>query len=178
MIRGESMISPTATAAEMRQVAAGSAAAISDKHDVVDPAFESCQIIWDELVQEFMPVPTEARLTKVISDFSNRLNFPIDEKHCQVKFPPKTGSACYNYLKYHSVMLQDVAEADKKYFKIELGGEGKQSDEDIFAGSRLFEVTAKNEFNVPCDQELPGINVTFPNVMICDEAHHSNEYLT
>jgi hypothetical protein len=39
MIHGESIISPTATRAEMQQVAAWPAAALSDKQDAVDPVY-------------------------------------------------------------------------------------------------------------------------------------------
>jgi hypothetical protein len=152
------------------------------KSTVSSVVLETCQVIWDELVQEFMPVPSEAHLKNVISDFSNRWNFPncfgcIDGKHCQVKCPPKSGSTYYNYLKYYSVVLQGVADADKKFLIIEVGGRGKQSDGGTFAGSKLFELLERNEFNVPPEQELPGTNTKLPNVIIGDEAYPLKEYL-
>jgi hypothetical protein len=147
------------------------------KSTVSSVVLETCRIIWEELVQEYMPVPTEVHLKKVISDFYNHWNFPscfgcIDGKHCQVKCPPKSGSTYYNYMKYYSVVLQAVADADKKFLIIEVEGKGKQSDGGTFVGSGLFESLEKNTFNVPPDQELPGTNMKLPNVMIGDEAYH------
>jgi len=51
---------------------------------------ETCQIIWDELVNEFMPVPSQEQLEKISDDFYRRWKFPncigcIDGKHCQIK---------------------------------------------------------------------------------------------
>jgi hypothetical protein len=51
------------------------------KSTVILVVLETCQVIWDELVQEFMPVPSEAHLKIVISDFSNRWNFPNFHLH-------------------------------------------------------------------------------------------------
>lgn len=57
----------------------------------------NCQIIQEGMVQQLMPVPTEARVEKFISDFYKRCNFPnclgcFDEKHYRVNCPPKSGS--------------------------------------------------------------------------------------
>ncbi|KAJ8943743.1 hypothetical protein NQ317_007924 [Molorchus minor] len=38
--------------------------------------FETAEIIWEELVHDFMPVPTEEHLQKVISDYYHRWKFP------------------------------------------------------------------------------------------------------
>jgi len=48
--------------------------------------------------------------------------------------------------------LQDVADADKKFRTVEVGGRGKQSDGGTFCGSTLFRLLV----NVPPPQALPG----------------------
>ncbi|XP_030752335.1 uncharacterized protein LOC115879580 [Sitophilus oryzae] len=113
--------------------------------------FETAGIIWSKLVQEYMPVPTEEHLQKVISDYYNRWKFPncfgsIDGKHCQIKCPPNSGSSYFNYLKYFSIVLQGVADADKKFLPIEVGGRGKQSDGGTFIASILFNLLEANNF--------------------------------
>jgi hypothetical protein len=74
-------------------------------------------------------------------------------------------------------MFQGVADADKMFFTIEVGGKGKQCDEGTFAGSRLFELLERNEFNVLPDQELSVTNTKLPNIIIGDEACPLKEYL-
>lgn len=144
--------------------------------------FETAEIIWSKLVQEYMPVPTEEHLQKVISDYYNRWKFPncfgsIDGKHCQIKCPPNSGSSYFNYLKYFSIVLQGVADADKKFLTIEVGGRGKQSDGGTFIASTLFNLLEAKQFCVPPDQELPGSNIKLPNVLIGDEAYPLKKYL-
>ncbi|CAH2003171.1 unnamed protein product [Acanthoscelides obtectus] len=102
------------------------------KSTISNIVFETCQIIWEELVEEFMPIPTENCLKKVIADYFNRWKFPncfgsIDGKHCQIRCPPNSGSHYFNYLHYFSVMLQAVAGADKKFLTIEVGGRGDEA---------------------------------------------------
>jgi hypothetical protein len=40
----------------------------------------------------------------------------------------------------------------------------------LLPGPKLSELLDKNEFNIPPDQELPGINMKLPNVMTGDES--------
>ncbi|KAL4083923.1 hypothetical protein QTP88_029239 [Uroleucon formosanum] len=129
---------------------------------------ETCQIIWDELVDKFMPVPSQEQLEKISDDFYRRWKFPncigcIDGKHCQIKCPVNSGSSYFNYLKYFSLVLQGVADADKKFITIEVGARGKQSDGGIFAASTLFQLLNTNTFNVPPDKELPGSTIKLPH---------------
>lgn len=92
---------------------------------------ETCQVIWDEHVSEFMPVPNQEQLEKISDDFYKRWKFPncigcINGKHCQIKCPIKSGSSFFNYLKYFSLVFQGVADANKKCITIEVGARSKQ----------------------------------------------------
>jgi len=53
---------------------------------------------------------------------------------------------------FFAIVLQDVADADKKFRTVEVGGRGKQSDGGTFCGSTLFRLLV----NVPPPQALPG----------------------
>lgn len=143
---------------------------------------ETCQVIWDELVDDFMPVPTQEQLERIASDFYRRWKFPncigcIDGKHCQIKCPINSGSSHFNYLKYFSIVLQGVADAEKKFITIEVGARGKQSDGGTFAASTLFQLLNSNTFNVPPDKELPGTTIKLPHVLIGDEAYPLKTFL-
>lgn len=143
---------------------------------------ETCQAIWEELVNEFMPVPTKEHLEKVATDYNNRWGFPncigsIDGKHCQIKCPAHSGSSYFNYLKYFSLVLQGVADADKKFLTIEVGARGKQSDGGTFASSTLFYLIDNDKFNIPPEKNLPGTNIKVPHVLIGDEAYPLKPYL-
>lgn len=142
---------------------------------------ETCKIIWEELVEDFMPVPNQDQLLKISDDFYRRWKFPncigcIDGKHCQIKCPINSGSSYFNYLKYFSLVLQGVADADKKFIFIEVGSRGKQSDGGTFAASTLFQHIQSNTF-LPPDKELPGTTIKLPHVFIGDEAYPLKTFL-
>lgn len=54
---------------------------------VSDIVKEICIIIWEKLVEDYMPVPTQQQLQIVIEEYNTLWNFPnyfgsIDGKHC------------------------------------------------------------------------------------------------
>ena len=53
------------------------------------------------------------------------------------------------------MLLQDVADSDKKFLVNGMGGNGKQSDGGT---SHFFDLLEKNEFYVPPDQQLRATN--------------------
>lgn len=142
----------------------------------------TCIAIWEELVDEFMPTPTQEQLEQVAEDYKNKWKFPncigaIDGKHCQIKCPPGSGSSYFNYLKYFSILLQGVADANKKFITIEVGARGKQSDGGVFASSTLFNLIESKHFNIPPSKELPNTSIEVPHVLIGDEAYPLKSYL-
>ncbi|KAJ8913906.1 hypothetical protein NQ315_005703 [Exocentrus adspersus] len=101
-----------------------------------------------------MPVPTEQKLKEVANDFYTLWKFP----NC-------------------IVVLQAVADANKKFLTIEVGGRGKQSDGGTFAASTLFQLLESGQFNVPGPATLPETNTKLPYVLIGDEAYPLKPYL-
>ncbi|XP_049307355.1 uncharacterized protein LOC105223765 isoform X2 [Bactrocera dorsalis] len=118
---------------------------------------ETCEIIWKELLAEYMPIPTTDRLKTVINDYYRRWKFPN----------------CFGSID----VLQGVADADKKFVTIEMGGRGKQSDDGTFSGSTLFRLLEADTLNVPLPQALPNSNTILPNFLIGDEAYPLKTYL-
>lgn len=144
--------------------------------------FETCQAIWDELVHEFMPTPTTEQFKQIANLYYRRWRFPncigsIDGKHCQIKNPSQAGSTYYNYLRYFSIVLQGVADADKKFITIDVGSRGKLHDASTFRSSKLFQLLEGNKLNVPLEAPLPNSNIIVPHVFIGDEAYPLKSYL-
>lgn len=143
---------------------------------------ETCLIIWEKLQEDYMPFPNQQQLEAIIEEYNTLWNFPncfgsIDGKHCQIKCPPKSGTTYFNYLKYYSIGLQGVADANKKFITIEVGSKGSESDGGVFQSSTLYNLLEANRLNVPHDKALPNSNIILPNVMIGDEAYPLKTYL-
>lgn len=129
-----------------------------------------------------MPVPTEEHLKEVSNKYFDLWKFPncwgaIDGRHCELKCPPHAGSSCFNYLKYHSIVLLGVADAEKKFLIIDVGALGRQSDGGIFLATELFKGLENNSFHLPPEINLPGTTLSVPPVMIGDEAFPLKTYL-
>ena len=140
--------------------------------------YETCSVLWSELVDTHMPHPTEEDLRKIANDFYRLWQFPhcigaLDGKHCEIKCPANSGSAYYNYKEYFSVVLQAVADANKKFIVIEVGGRGKQSDGGTFQYSTLNTLMENGELVIPPTDIIPEtiLNVPVPYVFIADEAY-------
>jgi hypothetical protein len=95
-----------------------------------------------------MPVPSKEQLEIIAKDFYRCWKFPncigcIDGKHCQLKCPVNVKSRHFNYLKYFSVVLQGVADADKEFITIKVGARGKKSDRGKVSSLTLFQLLQK-----------------------------------
>ncbi|KAK0153279.1 Protein ANTAGONIST OF LIKE HETEROCHROMATIN PROTEIN 1 [Merluccius polli] len=76
------------------------------------------RVIWDALVQEYMPVPTTDDWRGIAEGFRERWAFPnclgsIDGKHVVIKAPDNSGSLYYNYKGTYSIVL--LAVVDSQY---------------------------------------------------------------
>ena len=76
----------------------------------------------------------------------------------------------YNYKKYFSLVLLEVADANCKFIAIEIGGYGKQSDGGTFNSFQLNR-HIKNRFFIPPHKRLPGSNIVMPYVLAGDETY-------
>lgn len=110
----------------------------------------------------FLKTPTSEKLLEVAEKFERLWNFPnclgaIDGKHVRIQCPPGAGSEFFNYKKYHSIVLQAVADADGKFVFIDVGDYGRNSDGGIFKNS-TFGKKFSQGFDLP-RRELPFVFV-------------------
>lgn len=146
------------------------------KTTVAEIVNETCQVIWSELLERYMPYPTVNSWQDVAHEYYQKWNFPnclgsIDGKHIRIKCPPKTGSQYYNYKGYFSINLQAVASADYKFLVIDVGAYGRESDGGVFRESAFFKLLQNDKMNVPPHNELPGTSNKMPYVFVGDEAY-------
>ncbi|XP_077294602.1 uncharacterized protein LOC143917082 [Arctopsyche grandis] len=139
------------------------------KTTIANIVYLTCSAIWMELVDVHMPHPTHNDLKKIASDYYRLWQFPmcigsIDGKHCRVKCPDKSGSSYFNYKNYFSIILQGVADANKKFIAIEVGGKGKQSDGGTFHYSTLNMLMENGQLDVPPPDVIPGTAIRVPCV--------------
>uniref|UniRef100_A0A182YP30 DDE Tnp4 domain-containing protein n=1 Tax=Anopheles stephensi TaxID=30069 RepID=A0A182YP30_ANOST len=67
--------------------------------------YETCEAIWQELYEEYIPFPTTALFENIEKEFAEKWKFSncigaIDGKLIRNKAPAKSGTQYYNYKKY------------------------------------------------------------------------------
>lgn len=122
-----------------------------------------------------MPTPTENQLRNNAKRFYELWNFPnccmcIDGKHIRIVCPPNTGSLCFNYKNYFSVVLLALVDADYKFVAIDVGSYGGEGDAGIYERSNLGQKINSGQMNIPPPTKLPGTAVLQPYVILGDSA--------
>jgi hypothetical protein len=100
-----------------------------------------------------MPSPTQEMFLKIAKPFNNRWNFPnyigsIDRKNIIIKCLPNSGSRCFNYKQYHSIVLQAVVVSNIKFLTMDVRAYGKQRDGD-FRDSTLYQSLETRSLKLP-----------------------------
>ncbi|XP_050314091.1 putative nuclease HARBI1 [Anthonomus grandis grandis] len=129
-----------------------------------------------------MPQPTEEMFKTISTKFRSLWDFPncvgaIDGKHIRIKAPKNSGSTFFNYKDFHSVVMLALVDADNKFVAVDIGSYGREGDAGIYLKSRVGKKILKKEFNIPPPQQLPGMNMLVPHVILGDEAFALHEHL-
>ncbi|CAB0043209.1 unnamed protein product [Trichogramma brassicae] len=85
-------------------------------------------VISTVLAQRYLRKPSVEDFKRVAEEF-NGLDFPhcvglLDGKHCSIRKPMHSGSAYYNYKKFHSIVLVAIPDIHKRFLMVNLGGYG------------------------------------------------------
>lgn len=137
---------------------------------------EVCHFIWVVLKDMCLPQPTREHWLKIADDFNSRANFPncvgaIDGKHIRTVKPYNSGSMCYNYKHFFSIILLAICDADYKFIYIDVGSYGKDSDSTIFRNSTIYQKLMDNDLQIPESKPILSQNATpIPYVFVADEA--------
>ncbi|XP_069593150.1 uncharacterized protein [Ranitomeya imitator] len=137
---------------------------------------ETCRALWDNLREEFSPVPTSEIWEANAQKFEQVCSFPncigaVDGKHIRITKPAKSGSLFYNYKKYFSTVLMAIAGADCRFLAVDIGAFGRANDSRTFKESNMGQKLYGNNFNFPQPQPLPHTEgPAMPFVVVGDEA--------
>ncbi|RLU27126.1 hypothetical protein DMN91_000925 [Ooceraea biroi] len=100
----------------------------------------------------------------------------IDGKHIVIQAPAHSGSTFYNYQASHSIVLLAICDANYSFTLVDIGAEGRQSDEGIFQRSDIGIAFENNLLNVPPPENISE-NCILPFVLVGDEAFALKTYM-
>ena len=103
---------------------------------------DTCQAIWDSLVEKEMPPPSQQRWKQIESEFADRWNFPnclgaLDGKHIVITAPYNSGILFHNYKGTFSINLMVLADANYKFIFVDIGQYGSNADGGFSKGQNL-----------------------------------------
>ena len=99
--------------------------------------------------------PVDANQWTAIADaFELPWQFPhcvgaVDGKHAEIKPPPGSGSYYYNYKGSHSIVLMAVANANYKFFYVDVGANGRISAGGVWGNFTLSKLLEANKAGLP-----------------------------
>jgi hypothetical protein len=98
--------------------------------------YDTCDDIWECLVEKHMPFPTAQLLEKSAKDNEHLWNVPNcvvsnDGKHACIKCPKLSGSRYFSYKGFFSVILQGLVDARYKFLIVDVGEYGRHSDSGV-----------------------------------------------
>ncbi|CAN7977245.1 unnamed protein product [Ixodes persulcatus] len=117
---------------------------------------ETLPAIWDCLSPVVLKKPTTLEWEKIRQEFCAKWNFPnaigsIDGKHFSIKCPNNSGSDCYNYKGFYSLLLLAVADANYRFTLVDVGAQGRMSDGSFFRESAIRRHFEANTLGLPSD---------------------------
>lgn len=129
-----------------------------------------------------MSRPTEECWRRNANDFELKWSYPncigaIDGKHIRVRCPSNTGSLCYNYKDFFSIVLLAIVDANYKIVAIDIGAYGREGDAGVFMRSNMGQKINNHTFDIPPPKASPGTEVELPHVIVGDEAFALHENL-
>lgn len=127
---------------------------------------------------ECLPEPSMEKWQEISTNFANYANFPncigaVDGKHVRIIKPIRSGSLCFNYKHYFSLVLLAICDANYCFTYIDVGAFGKFSDSNVFINSTFWNKLQNNMLSIPEDKPLPESvgNKALPHVIVVDEAY-------
>ncbi|XP_056374436.1 uncharacterized protein LOC130272627 isoform X2 [Hyla sarda] len=146
------------------------------KSTISDLVSETCQVMWNKLQLLHLPNPTQSTWLESAQGFLQNANFPnfvgaLDGKHVRIRKPSGSGSLCYNYKKYFSIILMAIADINYKFLAVDIGAYGQNNDSRVFRESNFGQALYTGSFQFPPPQPLPGTEgPPIPFVLVADEA--------
>ena len=128
---------------------------------------EVCEAIWKILGPQYIQLPTTQEEWKEKSDeFLAKWDYPfscgaLDGKHVRLKCPGRSGTTCYNYKQFFSLVLLALADANHNFLFVDIGAEGASNDSGIYNRSKLHELLQNGELDFPETPRGDGLECNF-----------------
>ena len=132
---------------------------------------------------EVMECPTTVEGWRAVArEFDSRWNVPhacgaLDGKHISIRQPPESGSEYHNYKGFFSLVMLALVDAQYKFLWVDIGGQGSQSDCQIFNSSELKEALEDGSLNLPPADAMPNDDQPTPYFILGDDAFALKSYL-
>ncbi|KMQ82929.1 nuclease harbi1-like protein, partial [Lasius niger] len=135
----------------------------------------SCAI-WRALQPVVLPTLDAEDWRKISEEYMLKWQFPncigaLGGRH--IKKPPCSGSQYHNYMKFFSIVLLALCDANHKFTWVDIG----QFVTVVWRNSELAADLDSGNADLPSPTPLPGRDVPFPQVIVADEAFPLNTYL-
>lgn len=138
---------------------------------------ETCDAIWEELVDEQLPIPKLEQWEKIARKFERRWNFPncvgaLDGKHVTIQCPNFSGSKWFNYKGHFSMVLMALVDADYKFIYVDIGDYGHKADGTVFKNSLFGQKFLDKTLGIPPDRLVDDFEHKgpLPHHIVADEA--------
>ncbi|XP_049785877.1 uncharacterized protein LOC126188326 [Schistocerca cancellata] len=143
-----------------------------------------CRAIFDKLKREnYLKTPkTTSEWIHVAKGYEENWNFPhcigaLDGKHIVMQAPKDSGSYYYNYEHCHSVVLLALVDAIYKLLYMDVGCNGRVSDDGVFSTCVLFPALEQGHLDIPLPNPLPVKEKDTPYGITEDDAFTMKSYL-
>lgn len=84
--------------------------------------------------------------------------------------PPNSGSTYFNYKGNHSINLLAISDAKYRFIIVNIGGEGRQSDGEVFRNSFIGNYIESGLLKLPNPKPIETDGPVLPYVLLADEA--------
>nr|XP_029720858.1 protein ALP1-like [Aedes albopictus] len=144
---------------------------------------EVLNAIYDSLHSTHLKMPrSENEWLKIAEEFERVWNFPntvgaMDGKHFRIKAPENSGSDFFNYKGFHSVVLLAVVDAHTRFQYINVGSNGRTSDNVIYKCSDLYEALVQGQLELPPARQLGSDPMKVPYFLIGDDIFALDKHL-
>jgi len=141
---------------------------------------ETCKIITEHLMPEYIRIPTGQRLIETIRDFRRINSFPqvggaIDGTHIPIVAPRDNPADYYNRKGWYSMVCQAVVDANYCFTNVYVGWPGRVHDARIFSNSGLYRQGENGELFQQHTTNINGIDI--PVLLLGDAAYPLKPWL-
>ena len=121
---------------------------------------QTCAAIWDELQEEYMPVPDMNHWCGNEQGSCTRWSFPncigaIDGKHVVMQAQNKSGSLYHKYKGTFSVVLMAIVDPWYRFTCVDIGVYGSNADGAIWSRSAFGHTLEHEELDLPPPNHFP-----------------------